>query len=124
MFFYWRVITKIIFMKKLFRLSLFILLLCASLFFISHYLFLLHSTHVLSQRLIHYHDALILWRYACYALIFILWPYFVKCVGHRQEWQAETITYLSNQRLKLLALFVIFEIFFVFNVVGKILGHL
>ena len=111
-------------MKKLSCLLLLIPLLCAALFFIAHYLFLMHAHHALSQQLGCYHYILMIWRYAFYIFILMFWPDFIKLIGVRQHWPAETIVYLSHQRIKLLALFMIFEIFFVFNVVGKVLGGL
>lgn len=113
-----------IMMKKLLLVLLFVFLLIGGLFFISHYLLFLDSNHALSKKLTNYHWILMIWRYVFYALIITLWPYFVKCVGARQHWQAETIGYFSNQRLKLLGLFAIFEVFFVFNIAGKIFGYL
>ncbi len=111
-------------MKTLLRLSLFVVIACLGLFFISHYLFFLSLKHTLSQPLANYHYILMLWRYSFYALLFFLWPHFIMHIGERQRWPSETIVYLSNQRLKLLALFLIFEIFFVFNILGKLLGYL
>ena len=107
-------------MKTLLRLILFIVILGLGLFFISHYLVHLSSTHILSHTLTHYHWVFTTWRYALYVLIILFWPYFIGLIGKSQHWPEETVVYFSRQRLKLLALFMIIEVFFVYN----LLGHL
>lgn len=107
-------------MKTLLRLTLFIVTLGLGLFFISHYLVVLGSTHVLSQTLAEYHCVFTAWRYTLYALVIILWPYFIGLIGESQHWPKETILYLSGQRLKLFALFAIIEVFFVYNFIGHL----
>jgi len=107
-------------MKTLLRLLLLIVILGLGLFFISHYLVTLSSTHVLSQTLTRFHWVFSAWRYILYALIIVLWPYFIGLIGKSQRWPKETILYLSNQRLKLFALFVIIEVFFVYNLIGHL----
>jgi|GEM_PF-3478519 hypothetical protein len=93
---------------------------CLGLLFFGH-VFLEHSSASQgSQVLIQHHWALMLWRYGLYLFVLAMWPYFIGYMGIRQRWQPEIIIYLSNQRLKLLGLFAIIEVFFVYN----LLGHL
>ena len=80
------------------------------------------STLFLSQTLIKYHWAFTIWRYLIYVLALIFWPYIVELIGTRKNWQPQTIIYLSNQRVKLFWLFVIIEVFFVYNLVGRVIG--
>ncbi|PIZ05146.1 MAG: hypothetical protein COY58_00400 [Gammaproteobacteria bacterium CG_4_10_14_0_8_um_filter_38_16] len=108
-------------MKKVFHLFIFVATLCAVLFFIGHSMISLTSGDSISKNASHYRYLFMLWRYGLYALILILWPYFVACIGKKQKWNAETIHYFSNQRIKLFVLFLIFEIFFVFNVISHLL---
>ena len=111
-------------MKTLLRLLLIVLIFAAGLFLISHYLMELNSAKTLSQVIQQYHLVFTIWRYGLYALVLILWPYFIEKVGVRQKWHAQTIVYLSNQRLKLLGLFVFIEAFFVYNLLGHLFSWL
>ncbi|PIQ43257.1 MAG: hypothetical protein COV52_01950 [Gammaproteobacteria bacterium CG11_big_fil_rev_8_21_14_0_20_46_22] len=107
-------------MSTLFKILGITIIACLGLLFFGHVCVEHSSASKLSQVLAQYHWALSLWRYGLYTLVLIIWPYFIEFVGIRQKWRAETILYLSNQRLKLLALFAFIEIFFVYN----LLGHL
>jgi hypothetical protein len=94
---------------------------CLSLLFLGH-LFLEHNSAKTGLQVIQkYHLAFTLWRYGLYALVLLLWPYFIEKVGIRQKWPTQTIVYLSNQRLKLLGFFAFIEIFFVYNLLGHLL---
>lgn len=108
-------------MKKVLHLFIFVSTLCVVLFFIGHSMMSLTSSYAPSKSLSDHRYFFMLWRYGLYALILILWPYFVACVGKKQNWSAETVHYFSNQRIKLFSLFLIFEVFFVFNLIGHLL---
>lgn len=111
-------------MKTLLRLLPIVLIFAVGLFLISHYLMELNSAKTLSQVIQRYHLVFTVWRYGLYALVFILWPYFIEKVGIRQKWPAQVINYLSHQRLKLLGLFVFIEAFFVYNLLGHLFSWL
>lgn len=106
-------------MKQILKLFLLIVIIAAGLLCVSH-IFLMHSNFNSSQH----HYGLIIWRYACYALVLIMWPYAVKFIGTCNNWHEETVLYFSNQRLKVLVLFILIECFFVYNIVGRLFSVL
>lgn len=111
-------------MKLLLRLCLFTLILSTGLFFISHYLMELNATQALSQ-VIAKHSLLFMFpRYGLYIAALILWPMLIEWIGTRQNWQAQTIVYLSNQRIKVFCFFVIIEVLFVYNLIGHLIAWL
>ncbi len=79
------------------------------------------ESHIdLSQIFIQSPWVLLAWRCLNYGLILILWPYAIRWIGLQQQWKPHTIFYVTQQRFKLLILFVIIELFFVYNVVGRL----
>ena len=102
-----------------FILFIFIASLC--LLFFGHFILGHTSTLPLSHTLIKYHRVFTIWRYLIYVLALIFWPHIIEFIGTRKNWQPQTIIHLSNQRTKLFWLFVIIEVFFVYNLVGRVL---
>jgi hypothetical protein len=101
-----------------------LILVALSLLALGHF-FLQHNSALrFKQVLLHYHGLFALWRYGLYAIMLICWPYFIVFMGKRQNWQRETVVYLSNQRLKLFGLFAIIELFFIHNGIGHIMTWL
>lgn len=60
-----------------------------------------------------------IWRYVVYGLIILFWPNLIKAIGKKRHWQKEVIEYLSHQRIKLFVLFLIIELLFFYNLLGR-----
>lgn len=110
-------------MRYLFRFSIFtafILLLSGSLIVISHYFLEHNAAPALSQAIAHCRILITVIRYIIYALILIYWPFFIRKVGVNRQWPTTIIEQWSHQRIKLLGLFAMIEVLFVYNVLGHI----
>ncbi len=118
---------NVIKMRYLFRFSIFtafILLLSGGLIAISHFFLEHNATLALSQAVGHYRILVTIVRYIIYAFIIILWPFIAQKVGARQQWSTATVSYLTHQRIRLLVLFIIIEVFFVYDLFGHLLSWL
>lgn len=107
-------------MSTLFKFVLVIVIVCIGLLFFGH-VFLGHNIfNRLTQFLVKHRWVFIFWRYGFYSLILVVWPHFIKFIGIRKNWQPQVLIYFSNQRLKLFGLFVIIEIFFIYNLIAHL----
>ncbi len=98
------------------------LIVCAGLLLFAQFCVEHNSVAQLSQVVLQYDWAFLIWRYAAYLLVVVCWPHFIQCMGVHQQWPEQTINYFSRQRWKLTILFLCIEVLFVYNWVGRLIG--
>lgn len=109
-------------MKKIIYLTIGTIGLCFILLFLSHILLQNNSSNQFLQGIKQHQLILTFWRFSLYILAILFWPVFIKIIGKRQHWPDKLVYQLSHQRTKLLIFFVIIEIFFIYNLIGYLLG--
>lgn len=106
-------------MKTLLKLGGLVIVLSTILLLVSH--FLIDSASHLSHFTSKYHFLFQYWHYGLYIVILLLWPVFIQKMGEFKNWPTERILFFTNQRLKLVALFIVIEVLFVYNALGHLL---
>jgi len=67
---------------------------------------------------------LMVWRFALFVAIFGAWPYWIRKLAERRDWETSVAVYWLNQRWRLAAWWIAIELILVQNVIGRILGAL
>ena len=111
-------------MSTLLKILIITVIACLGMLFFSHFCLELNAPSKSLQLIVHYHFAFCIWRYFLYIVVLVFWPKLIEWIGVQQNWQAQTIIYLSNQRIKVFCFFVIIEVFFVSNVIGHLIAWL
>ncbi|MBX9706200.1 MAG: hypothetical protein K2Q14_04670 [Gammaproteobacteria bacterium] len=107
-------------MSNLLKIAVITLIVCIAMMGIGHFFLQYSVVNKGLQTITAHYWAFALFRYLLYGLVVLYWPIFIKISGKRQHWTEETIAIFSKLRLKLIGLFIIIEVFFVYN----LLSHL
>ncbi|MBX9705202.1 MAG: hypothetical protein K5Q00_03020 [Gammaproteobacteria bacterium] len=105
-------------MSKLLKIAFITLIACIALLSVGHLLLEYSSLEQGLQTITTHYWHFALFRYVIYGLIVFFWPPIVKKIGLKRHWPEDIIQLFSRQRLKLLSLFILIEIFFVYNLIG------
>ena len=63
-----------------------------------------------------------IWRYTLVALLIFFWPYFIRFIGIKKEWNKEAVNILVRSRIYVLLFFLIIEVFIVNNFLAFIIN--
>ena len=102
------------------KFSLIQLIVGIGLFFCGYFIVVHYNTKILMESIAKHLPIFLECRLISYLIILFIWPYLVAAIGKNRRWPNTVITYLSNQQLKLSLLFTIVEIFFFYNLIGRL----
>ena len=108
-------------MSTLLKIAFITFIACIGLLSLGHLLLEYNPVRESLQTLTTHYWSFALFRYILYGLVVVFWPKIIRKIGIKKQWNEGIIQVLSQQRIKVLSFFILIEIFFVYNLISRII---